>query len=93
MIANVRDTLKEKFESYQSSSSAIKIAVRLPDGTKIENSFDINETTKVSVIHAFYMFDTLCVYLTDIVQICLLLWRNQPTVFYYNNNTTSSYTI
>lgn len=40
MITNLREALKEKFESYQSSSNAVKIAVRLPDGTKIENSWN-----------------------------------------------------
>ena len=88
MIANLRDTLKEKFESYQSSTNTIKIAVRLPDGTKIENDFNINETTKVNFIHRHFMFDTLCVYLTDIVRVCLLFWRNQSTIFYYHNNAT-----
>ena len=56
MIANLRDTLKEKFELYQSSSNAIKIAVHLPDGTKIENSFNINEITMHFTCSIPYVF-------------------------------------
>lgn len=54
MTANLREKLKEKFESYQSSSNAIKIAVRLPGGTKIENNFNSNETTKVNIYSLCY---------------------------------------
>ena len=63
MIANLRDTLKEKFESYQSSTNAIKIAVRLPDGTKIENNFNINEITKVNFIHRHFICLIPCVFI------------------------------